>query len=405
MSPVTIGALSERELSMSTGKQPFAIVVTLLLVVSASAPTSANVSLSFQPAELTSHVGAVFSIDLVAVADGSAPEDIGAIDAILAWNPDYLELIGFTPNAAGWYDQGFFPNPDGLNNGVNPNYPAVPANDGDVMYTAFANPSGSPRVSAPPVPGTLIVTTFRFRALAESPGTGVSLISQFGNSRTQVFALTPPGFVITGDISGSVSVEIESGSALLLEVAGECLGGEIVTVELWMRDLVQNATGYETYLEYDYTKLAYRGDLSAYTNLPFPVHFTAIEDAEVSTGWLDLDGGVTITYPPNEGTNEDARLAYLRFEVLSAGECNTTQIAFRDVGSIHSGLAYAGDPIPTELIDSQLFMLDSQPPVISGCPENIVVANDEGVCAAVVSWTPPTAEDNCGGDKIGRAHV
>ncbi|MCG9911082.1 MAG: HYR domain-containing protein [Flavobacteriales bacterium] len=39
---------------------------------------------------------------------------------------------------------------------------------------------------------------------------------------------------------------------------------------------------------------------------------------------------------------------------------------------------------------------DTQAPVISGCPTNIVVSNDPGVCEALVSWTVPSASDNCG---------
>lgn len=38
---------------------------------------------------------------------------------------------------------------------------------------------------------------------------------------------------------------------------------------------------------------------------------------------------------------------------------------------------------------------DSQPPVITGCPANITQGNDPNLCSAVVTWTPPTATDNC----------
>ena len=34
-------------------------------------------------------------------------------------------------------------------------------------------------------------------------------------------------------------------------------------------------------------------------------------------------------------------------------------------------------------------------PVLSGCPSNISQGNDAGECSAVVSWTEPTALDNC----------
>jgi gliding motility-associated-like protein len=38
---------------------------------------------------------------------------------------------------------------------------------------------------------------------------------------------------------------------------------------------------------------------------------------------------------------------------------------------------------------------DNTPPVIAGCPANISMANDAGNCSAVVTWTEPTATDNC----------
>ena len=39
---------------------------------------------------------------------------------------------------------------------------------------------------------------------------------------------------------------------------------------------------------------------------------------------------------------------------------------------------------------------DTQAPVITGCPANIVQNNDSGLCSAVVTWTAPVANDNCG---------
>ena len=44
----------------------------------------------------------------------------------------------------------------------------------------------------------------------------------------------------------------------------------------------------------------------------------------------------------------------------------------------------------------QVVVSDNETPVISGCPSNINVNNDNGNCGAVVSWTPPTFTDNCG---------
>jgi hypothetical protein len=41
---------------------------------------------------------------------------------------------------------------------------------------------------------------------------------------------------------------------------------------------------------------------------------------------------------------------------------------------------------------------DDEDPVITGCPSNITVSADAGQCdTAIVTWTPPTADDNCPG--------
>jgi gliding motility-associated-like protein len=39
---------------------------------------------------------------------------------------------------------------------------------------------------------------------------------------------------------------------------------------------------------------------------------------------------------------------------------------------------------------------DTELPVITGCPTNVTVNSDAGICGAVVTWTLPTITDNCG---------
>lgn len=47
---------------------------------------------------------------------------------------------------------------------------------------------------------------------------------------------------------------------------------------------------------------------------------------------------------------------------------------------------------------------DNEAPVINGMPANISTSNDQGVCAAKVNWTLPTAVDNCPGVTIASSH-
>jgi len=48
---------------------------------------------------------------------------------------------------------------------------------------------------------------------------------------------------------------------------------------------------------------------------------------------------------------------------------------------------------------------DTSPPLILGVPSNLSVATALGQCAAVVSWTPPTASDNCALASFTASHI
>jgi len=50
---------------------------------------------------------------------------------------------------------------------------------------------------------------------------------------------------------------------------------------------------------------------------------------------------------------------------------------------------------PATQVTRTVNVVDTTPPVISGCPTDITQDNDPGVCSAVVTWTPPTASDSC----------
>ncbi len=50
----------------------------------------------------------------------------------------------------------------------------------------------------------------------------------------------------------------------------------------------------------------------------------------------------------------------------------------------------------TATCEQDVIINDITPPTISDCPSDITVPNDVGNCSAVVTWTEPTATDNCG---------
>src|SRR5207247_7412755 len=55
----------------------------------------------------------------------------------------------------------------------------------------------------------------------------------------------------------------------------------------------------------------------------------------------------------------------------------------------------ADPPALHDALPIYVTVTDTESPTILGCPSNIAHANDPGACQAAVSWTPPTASDNC----------
>jgi large repetitive protein len=49
-------------------------------------------------------------------------------------------------------------------------------------------------------------------------------------------------------------------------------------------------------------------------------------------------------------------------------------------------------------------IIDVTAPTLTGCPSPITVNTDPGLCTAVVTWTPPTASDNCLGYTMVSSH-
>jgi len=83
-------------------------------------------------------------------------------------------------------------------------------------------------------------------------------------------------------------------------------------------------------------------------NVPVVVDVTAIEDM------LDTDRTDIISVTVNQSLSDD------NFDGMAAQDVTVT-------------------------------INDNDPPVITGCPADIIVSNDPGLCSAVVSWTPPVS--------------
>ena len=183
------------------------------LLLAAPALAQGQADLSFAPSTSYAGVGDEVQIQLVATAADDQPTDIGALDAILSFDPAELELLGATQTGAGyaWFVAGFLTDPDGIN---------TTWTDGDALFTALSQ-VGTP-ATAPQAPG-LVVTTLRLRALAPTAGTTVQFLPSLGTfGLTQVLDFHQPGVDITGDISSVATVVIGGTSSYCGASAAQC---------------------------------------------------------------------------------------------------------------------------------------------------------------------------------------
>lgn len=170
--------------------------------------------------------------------------------------------------------------------------------------------------------------------------------------------------------------------------------GYQVAVELWMRELDSNATGFQAFLLYDDGVMTYNPTLSSYTSTPFPLHLTPIGSADIGGGSLWLDGSDNFLGP---GTSDDSLLATLVFDVDV--ECSVTSVDFDTTFIFDSELSFEGTPLVTALSNSPAMTLDDTPPVLDPCPADITQSADagsgDGCLDAIVFYSDPGAVDAC----------
>ncbi len=192
-------------------------------------------------------------------------------------------------------------------------------------------------------------------------------------------------------------------NALTLEI-GDCpddthpgTDGYQIEVELWMRGLSQNVTGFAAFLAYDTVQLNYEPTLSSYSPAPFDTHISGTNQAD--DGTLQLDGSYAPQFPPAGGTDQDALLATLVFTV--SVQCGAPDVAFDLSQPFDSELSFQGTPVTTVLIDAPSDVtLDDTPPVIASCAPSAETYVVDANCEATVTFTS-TVTDNCGIDAAG----
>jgi hypothetical protein len=134
---------------------PALVLAGLLLL--ASTPSLALIDIEWRPACQSVEPGEMVEIGLYVVSDDETDQSISAMDIILLWDPDVIELVGVVDNGPyAWLISAFTDDFDGLNDTFL---------DGNALYTAYAQLG----VPAYATPEGLLVTTVQFIG-SQDPG-------------------------------------------------------------------------------------------------------------------------------------------------------------------------------------------------------------------------------------------
>jgi len=162
-----------------------------------AAPSAANISLEWRPADQTVPVASTVALGLYAVSDSEQIQLMAAADVIFGWDPESLTLIGVDNTGAVPLLFSGLPvvDPYHLNE-------ALPPADGDGFYLAYAF-LGQP-VEA--TPEGVLLTTFLFQAISVTPQTVVDVLATGGSPQghTVVYDGAVPGLDVTGSLGEAV---------------------------------------------------------------------------------------------------------------------------------------------------------------------------------------------------------
>lgn len=175
--------------------------------------------------------------------------------------------------------------------------------------------------------------------------------------------------------------------------------GETLTVELRAAALARPVRAVRALLHYDADALELISH-AAGDGLGSPWDAATVET------FADVNGDLALAVELDDSvTAQDAVVARLVFQAVALAA--PTQVAFRTGCAPFATSLIAGDAsliLPNTADSGTIAPGDATPPVIAGCPGDITVRPTPGQCAAVVSWTPPTASDNCGVPSLVASH-
>jgi len=192
-----------------------ALVALATVASPAGSHARAAVDLELRAERQTFGVGSVVDVGLYAVSDEGT--EFSGLDVLITWDPAVLEL-GEPAIDNGPHDWSFIFGflSDQLLDRLNADcgedvfcdpYTSLPFNDGDAMFQAGAISSATATAEG------VLVATFRFNALAETPLTEVATVETLGGQYAVTRVLQPGNENVTGNL-GSASITILGAAAL-----------------------------------------------------------------------------------------------------------------------------------------------------------------------------------------------
>lgn len=193
-----------------------ALAAALAMAALASA-SSILIDLEFRPSVQSVSVGDPVNIGVYAVGQGGATGHFNSLQAIVTWDPGFLQLAGTSlAGSIGLASSDFTAGDSWGLNEFNP-----PA-DGDGMWFGFA-PITFPPTQLPATPAGSLLATLKFTALAETTGAWVAGLESFQKpgfpaAFTEIYDQT---YNVFGDYRNAARVEIvpEPASVLLIALS------------------------------------------------------------------------------------------------------------------------------------------------------------------------------------------
>jgi hypothetical protein len=191
------------------------------------------------------------------------------------------------------------------------------------------------------------------------------------------------------DSSTPLALIAEPGS---LPVPGCYDTTDLLTVRVEMGVSESPIVGAQIFLEYDPVTLDFLGidpGAAVDPNSPFALELRGMVDEALGT--IDYMVGVNFGSP----TTGPATVAVMTFDVLAECDAFVRYRPFGPSGQPNLLTDEGGQQIDPNLVNLPPIAIDAGPPLLTGCPGDIIVAPDPGLLTAVVTWPPPTGSDSC----------